>query len=151
MAAPYAHIACFVDDSDAAQRGLREAIRLRRLGPGRLSVVHVVAPPPWPVVVGTALGGLVDDPEALVGAAREFLEALLEDVPGAEAVVLYGHPAEEACDFLAAAGCDLAVAASHRGALARAFLGSFASYLAHHAPCPVLLVPPSAPEPGTGS
>jgi len=142
VSAPYANIACFVDDSDAARRGLDEAARLRAMGPGRLSVVHVVAPPPWPVVMGSALGGLVDDPEALIRAGREWLESVAAGIEGAEAVVLFGHPAEEAVRFLADAGCDLAVSAAHRGVVARAVLGSFASYLAHHAPCAVLLVPP---------
>jgi nucleotide-binding universal stress UspA family protein len=141
--APYANIACFIDDSDAARRGLDEAVRLRQMGPGRLSVVHVVAPPPWPVVIGTALGGLVNDPEALVRAGREWLESVVADIEGAEAIVLFGHPSEEAVQFLTDAGCDLAVSASHRGVVARAVLGSFASYLAHHSPCAVLLVPPS--------
>ena len=138
---PFDHIACFVDDSDAAQGGLAEAVRLRRLGPGRLSVVHVVAPAPWPVTVGAAFGGLVDDPEALIAAAKEWLGGVVRDVQGAEPVVLVGHPSEEAVRFLEDTGCDLAVTAAHRGAVARAVLGSFASFLAHHAPCPVLLVP----------
>jgi nucleotide-binding universal stress UspA family protein len=34
------------------------------------------------------------------------------------------------------------VAATHRGLVERALLGSFAGYLAHHAPCSVFLVPP---------
>lgn len=143
MSAPYANIACFIDDSNAALRGLDEATRLRAMGPGRLSVVHVVSPPPWPVVVGTALGGLVNDPEALIRAGREWLESVVADIEGAEAVVLFGHPSEEAVRFLVDTGCDLAVSASHRGVVARAVLGSFASYLAHHSPCAVLLVPPS--------
>lgn len=143
MSTPYANIACFLDDSDASRRGLAEAVRLRRMGPGRLSVVHVVSPPPWPVVMGSALGGLMDDPEALIGAGREWLGAAVADVEGAEPVVLFGHPAEEGVRFLTDTGCDLAVAAAHRGAMARAVLGSFASYMAHHSPCAVLLVPPA--------
>jgi nucleotide-binding universal stress UspA family protein len=34
------------------------------------------------------------------------------------------------------------VAATHRGLVERALLGSFASHLAHHSPCPVFLIPP---------
>jgi nucleotide-binding universal stress UspA family protein len=141
MSAPYENIACFIDDSESAQRGLAEARRLHGLGSGRLSVVHVVSPPPWPVVMGSALGGLMDDPEALIGAGREWLTSVVADIDGAEPVVLFGHPAEEAVRFLTDVGCDLAVAAGHRGTVARAVMGSFASYLAHHAPCAVLLVP----------
>lgn len=143
MSAPYENIACFIDDSESSQRGLAEAVRLHRMGPSRLSVVHVVSPPPWPVMMGSALGGLTDDPEALIGAGRAWLESVVADIEGAEPVVLFGHPAEEGARFLTDVGCDLAVAASHRGAMARAVLGSFASYLAHHAPCAMLLVPPA--------
>jgi nucleotide-binding universal stress UspA family protein len=143
MPAAFTNIACFVDDSDSARRGLDEAVRLHRTGPSRLSVVHVVSPPPWPVVVGSALGGLMNDPEALIGAGREWLSSVADGIEGAEPVVLYGHPAEEAARFLTDNGCDLAVATSHRGAATRSLLGSFASYLAHHAPCAVLLVPPA--------
>ena len=39
---------------------------------------------------------------------------------------------------------DLAVASAHRGRATRALLGGFASYVAYHAPCPVLLVRPAA-------
>ncbi|MEW6583469.1 MAG: universal stress protein [Actinomycetota bacterium] len=143
MTPPFTHVACFVDDSDAAQRGLAEAVRIAG-GGARLSVVHVVAPPPWPVVVGSALGGLVNDPQALAAAAETWLAALVDGVEGAQAVVLSGHPTEEAVAFLEREACDLAVAASHRGVVPRAVLGSFASFLAHHAPCSVLLVPPAS-------
>lgn len=143
VSTPYENIACFIDDSDSSQRGLAEATRLHRLGTGRLSVVHVVSSPPWPVVVGSALGGLMDDPEALIGAGRQWLSSVVHGIEGAEAVVLFGHPAEESVRFLSDTGCDLAVAASHRGAVARAVMGSFAMYLAHHSPCAVLLVPPA--------
>jgi nucleotide-binding universal stress UspA family protein len=143
VSAPFRHVACFVDDSDAALRGLDEASRLARDG-ARLSVVHVVAPAPWPAVVGSALGGLTNDPTALTAAVEAWLGALIEGVDGAEAVVLTGHPTEEAVRFLGEAGCDLVVAASHRGMVSRSVLGSFASFLAHHAPCSVLLVPPAA-------
>ena len=143
VTAPYRHVACFVDDSDAALRRLDEAARLAAAG-ARLSVVHVIAPPPWPVAIGTAMGGLVNDPEVLSAAAQAWLETLAGEVEGAEAVVLTGHPTEEAVRFLTDEGCDLVVAATHRGLVSRTVLGSFASFLAHHAPCSVLLVPPAA-------
>jgi len=38
------------------------------------------------------------------------------------------------------AGVDLLVAGSYRNAFERALFGSFASHLAHHAPCETLLV-----------
>ena len=142
---PFAHIACFVDESEAALRGFEEARRLSGEGT-RLSLVHVVAPVPWPVAAGSVFGGVLNDPLAMRNAAEEWLTALADEVPGAEAVLLDGHPAEEAVTFLTESGCDLAVAASHAGRVSRTLLGSFALFLAHHSPCPVLLVPPPPAE-----
>ena len=45
------------------------------------------------------------------------------------------------CSWAAgAAGPDLLVVGSYRTTLARTLHGSFAGYLAYHAPCPVLVV-----------
>ncbi len=147
LTGPFDHIACFIDESDAATRALTEAAALRDLSGGKLSVVHVVAPPSFLVSLGSAVGGSVpfdDRPEMEV--AQAWLENLAGGFEGAEAVLLEGHPASTACDWAREAGCSVMVAASHRGAVERVFLGSFAGYVAHHAPCAVLLVPPEASE-----
>lgn len=148
---PYEHVVCCVDDSPAARRALAEALRVRALAPGRLSLVHVLEPPNLVVSVAAQLGGgVMNDPELEEEAARLWLGSLAEDAPGAEAVLLRGDAAEAACAFARSSGCDLLVVASHAGGL-EAFealegLGSFARHLSHHAPCPVLLVPPPPKE-----
>lgn len=145
MSGPYEHIACFIDDSDAATRALAQASSLRELSGGRLSVVHVVAPPAFLISLAGAVGGAsMDDGGAQLEAARAWLSARAEEA-GAEPVLLEGHPASVACEWAREAGASVMVAASHRGAVERVFLGSFAGYLAHHAPCAVLLVPPDVP------
>jgi nucleotide-binding universal stress UspA family protein len=137
------HIACFIDGSEAAAHALRHAEGLRALSGGRLSVVHVVASPSFLVSLAAGLGGgVVNDPEMERDAAQMWLDEQVRDREGAEAVLLEGHPASEACDWAAGAGVDVMVAATHRGLVERALLGSFAGHIAHHAPCPVLLVPP---------
>jgi nucleotide-binding universal stress UspA family protein len=148
VAASLDHIACFIDESDAAGRALAHAADLHSLSDGRLSVVHVVAPPSFLVSLGSAVGGSVpfdDRPEMEVALA--WLTNRAGEIEGAEPVLLEGHPSSTACEWAREAGCTLIVAASHRGAVERVFLGSFAGYLAHHAPCAVLLVPPEAPDP----
>ncbi len=139
----YAHIACFVDDSDAAARALDQADVLQALSGGKLSVVHILAPPAFLVSLAVGLGGAaVHDPTVEREAAEMWLDEQVRGRGGAEAVLLEGHPASTACDWAAAEGVDVMIVASHRGLVERSLLGSFASHVAHHAPCPVLLVPP---------
>ncbi|MEQ8834702.1 MAG: universal stress protein [Miltoncostaeaceae bacterium] len=140
MDAPYRHIVCCLDDSDASQRALDEARRLRALGPGRLSLLHVVE---FPLPYATGLGGWIPDPAELVDVARRWLGDIAAEVPGAEAVVIEGHPAGETCDWAAANDADLLVCAGHRNLAARITLGSFAHHLVGHAPCAVLVLRPA--------
>jgi nucleotide-binding universal stress UspA family protein len=146
VATPLDHIACFIDESDAASRALSHAAALHALGDGKLSVVHVVAPPSFLLSLAGAVGGaaVFDDAQELE-AALAWLTNRAGEIEGAEPVLLEGHPASVACEWAREAGCSVMVAASHRGVVERVFLGSFAGYLAHHAPCPVMLVPPDAP------
>lgn len=139
----YEHVACFIDGSDAARHGLDHAIALRELSGGRLSVVHIVAAAPFIVSFAATLGGSpVHDATLEREAAGMWLEEQARGLERAECVLLEGHPASVACDWARDAGCDLMVAATHRGLVERSILGSFAGHVAHNAPCPILLVPP---------
>jgi nucleotide-binding universal stress UspA family protein len=137
MDSPYEHIACCIEDSDASRAALAEARRLRALGPGRLTLVHVA---PSPVIYGEGLGPPPED--EISAAASRWLTELAASVDGAERVLLSGHPGAAVCDWAGRAGPDLLVAAAHRGLVQRLALGSFAGYLAYHAPCAVLVVRP---------
>jgi universal stress protein A len=142
MSVPLDHIACFIDDSEAAARALSHAAALRDATGARLSVVHVLAPPAFLVSLAAGLGGApVHDIETEREAAEMWLAEEARSVEG-EAVLLDGHPASTACAWAADAGVNVMVAATHRGLVERALLGSFASHLAHRAPCSVFLVPP---------
>lgn len=142
----YQHIACFIDESPAARLGLDHATALRALSGGRLSVVHVAPSPGYLITLAASLGGgTLPDAGLERDAAAMWLDEQVRDREGAEAVLLEGSPAQEACDWAAEAGCDLMVVATHRGLVERSLLGSFARHVVHNAPCPVLLVPP-APE-----
>lgn len=142
---PYAHIACFIDGSDAALHGLAHAAALRALAGAKLSVVHVVASPGYLVSLAASFGGgTLPDADVEREAAEMWLQEQTRDLDGAEPVLLEGHPASAACDWARETGCDLMVVATHRGVVERSLLGSFAGHVAHNAPCPVLLVPPAA-------
>jgi nucleotide-binding universal stress UspA family protein len=102
-----------------------------------------VAPLPAPAV-HVIPGSTAEDPMALVEAAQRWLEDQIADAGDAEAVVLADEDAAAAvCAWAAEAEVDLLVVASHRGVAERTLLGSFASHLAHHAPCDVHLVRPA--------
>jgi nucleotide-binding universal stress UspA family protein len=136
--APYHHIACCVEPSPMAERVLAEALRLRALGPGRLTLLHAA---PSPSLAG---GYYRDRDETLPIEDREWLETVGGPIPDAERVLLAGPAAEEVVRWAAEAGVDLIVAGAHRGRVERAILGSVATYLAYNAPCTVLLVRPPA-------
>lgn len=143
----FEHIAAFVDDSGAARRALAHGVALRELSGGRLSVVHVLPSPAFLVSLAASLGGSpLPDPDFTREAATIWLGALADGLEGATPVLLNGHPAEEACDWARDNDCDAMVVASHRGVVEQVRLGSFANHVTHHAPCPVLLIPPGHGE-----
>ncbi len=142
MSVTYSHIACFIDDSEAAARALSHAGALREATGARLSVIHVLAPPAFLVSLAAGLGGApVHDAELEKDAAEMWLAEEARSV-GGEALLLEGHPASTATEWARDADVDILVVAAHRGLVERTLLGSFAGYVAHHAPCSVFLVPP---------
>jgi len=136
----FQHIACCIDRSAASERALAEAARLWRLGSGRLSVVHVASPP---FVSGYSRWGPEYQP--FYAEAEEWLRTRVADLPGAEAVLLWGFAGERIAEWAAEAAADLLVAAAHHGR-ARRMLGSVTGYLARHAPCSVLVIRPEEPS-----
>jgi universal stress protein A len=138
MSSPYRHICCCLDESDASARALAEARRLRGLGQGRLTVLHVVQYP-LPYSVGW---GVQATPNALEEAAHEWLDPIAAEIPEGETVMLQGYPAAEACNWAQDNAVDLLICAAHRNMPQRLALGSFAHYLVNHAPCPVLVLRP---------
>lgn len=135
-----------VDGSDQSVNAADHAVELARLTGGSITVVTVVRPPEgwW------GLEGSPPSPEALAAAVaagrREVLEAVLEsvDTSGVEISTLeeIGEPATTIVGLCEQEGTDLLVV-GRRGAglVERMMIGSVADRLAHHAPCPVLIVP----------
>lgn len=144
MEAPYHHIACCLDRSEASKGVLREAIRLRRLGAGRLSIVHAFE---WGILFGAYPGVAATDPDVVLLDSKKWLDGVVAATPASEGVILDGYPAAAVCEWAAGAGVDLLIASSSRGLVKRVLLGSFAGYLARHAPCSILLTRPGVVEP----
>ncbi len=137
---PYRHIVCCVDGRAGNAPVIAEAARLRAYGEGRLTFVHAYEATPVPeafpaeVPFPDRLSGLHERTEAWLGAlARDH---------GGEPEVIEGYPPDAVVRWAVKNGVDLIVAGSHRGLVQRMFLGGFATYLAAHAPCSVLLVRP---------
>jgi nucleotide-binding universal stress UspA family protein len=138
MGAPYRHICCCLDESGASARALAEARRLRAVGQGRLTLLHVVQfPLPYSAGFGTQAS-----PQDLALGAHQWLDPMAAEVPEGEAVMLQGYPGAEACEWAQRNAVDLLVCAAHRNLPQRLALGSFAHYLVNHAPCPVLVLRP---------
>ncbi len=137
MSSPYPHIACCLDASEASGRALAEARRLRALGPGRLSLVHVLETPLPGTVLPEALAALSETPEGSLRWLGELAGGGDYEYP---VVLDQQFPPRAVCEWAARVGPDLLVAAAVRKPGQRLLHGAFAGYLAYHASCAVLLV-----------
>lgn len=133
------HIACCVDGSQAAKLALDHAVRLRdQLGADQLDIVHIV---PTAVYFGVYYPPEPTTPPD----TPDWLITLGEHTPHCNVVLIdsfSNFPPAAAARWADEEQVDLIVAASHQGAFRRMTVGSFAGYLAYHASCPVMLIPP---------
>lgn len=142
--APYRSIAAAIDGGRGDERIVAVARTLAAMGNGAdLSIVHVASVPP-PMVGDLGYSGWLGvgatiDPSPFLDAGRILLDEIAQ--PGEEQVLLDGYPADAVCQFVEDEKIELLVIGAHRGA-GRLALGSFASYVGQHAPCPVLIVRP---------
>jgi nucleotide-binding universal stress UspA family protein len=139
------------DFSEPSARAFENALVLATWYEAPLTVLHVL---PAPVVAATALPYMYD-PMALGGSLREAvqadLSALVEPAKraGLHAVAELrdGNPATETVGVAREINADLIVMGTHgRTGFQRWVLGSVAETVLRRAPCPVLTVPPRAPD-----
>lgn len=136
-----ARIVVGVDGSEPAQEALRWAFDEARRRHASVQVVHA-----WhqPVVSAT---GFIGDNDPYQKAAQEVLDAAIDgvDATGIEAIerkLVTGSAAGAL--VRAARKADLLVVGSRgRGGLA-GMLGSVSQQAAHHAPCPIVIIPAAA-------
>ncbi|HEV8627019.1 MAG TPA: universal stress protein [Acidimicrobiia bacterium] len=131
-----------VDGSDQSLAALEWAMTEGRVRGAVVEVVHAFMPDLSEV-------GLVNDPGTARREAEELLRKMAEPAlvahPGVQVTTreLEGPSARTLLD--AAAGADLLVVGSRgRGGFAGLMLGSVSQQCVHHAPCPVVVVPPGA-------
>ena len=132
-----------VDGSPGSATALLFALEEARLRGTTLHVVWAWQRPEMTYAgdAGVGIADLSAEVETQAGKALDAALADLEvgDVP-LEQHVLEGHPAGVLLD--AGAGADLLVVGSRgQGGFTRLLLGSVGHEVAHHAPCPTVIVP----------
>jgi nucleotide-binding universal stress UspA family protein len=133
-----------VDGSDGSRRALRWAAAEATVRGDDLTLVHVWERPQAYAPLG--LGAYPVDPEPIQEAAQSLLDGLVQEATtlapeaAVRGLLVEGAPAEA---LLEAAGpADLLVVGSRGlGGFRSLLLGSISQQVAHHAPCPVVIVP----------
>jgi nucleotide-binding universal stress UspA family protein len=154
MKSPMQKIVVGVDGSETADKALRWAADEARLRGASLRVMHawtvplVLARPSEDAFgIPEPVESLLEVRAALQREATTVLERALEDVASAgvevEAQAIEGKAARILIE--AAADAELLVIGSRGlGGFAGLLLGSVSQQCAHHAPCPVVIVPSSS-------
>jgi len=133
-----------VDGSKASVRALRFAIDEARIHGADVKAVHAWHAPP--LAYGAGMAPVPVNLGAYSEVAQTGLEKNLEEVGAANSgvtvrpVVRQGRPADVICEE--AEGAELLVVGSRGlGGFRGLLLGSVSQQCAHHAPCPVVIVP----------
>jgi nucleotide-binding universal stress UspA family protein len=128
-----------MDDSEGAHNALAWAAAETRVRGAHLEIVHAYSYP----VMGDVVPAPEIEPELAEGARAELDAVLAEvDLTGVEYDIRVepGPPAMVLVET--AKGADLLVVGSRgRGGFAGLLLGSVSQQVAHHAPCPIVIVP----------
>ena len=141
-----------IDGSEVSRRALDEAIRIGRERDLDVRVLHVVHTVSMAMYPGGGIADLamtlIDEGERLV---KDELERLYERTPGDLGVqidsrVAQGHPGVELVDAASDTGfgepAEMVVMGSRGyGGVKSLLLGSITTYVVHHLPCPVLVIP----------
>jgi nucleotide-binding universal stress UspA family protein len=144
---PFKRILCAVDFSDGSRRALSYGIALSEEVDARLTVLHVIDPPPK---LEEAIGPAGLDVDAVRAAAEaQALRRLRELIPDEartyctiETAVREGLPFREILKVTAEGNADLIViGVQGRGAISLAMFGSTAARVTRAAPCATLVVP----------
>ncbi len=148
----FRRILCPVDVSDASTRPLAYAGVVARWYGGRVTAFHA-APAHMPAAFpdGGAFQPLPTIPVVtradLMHQLRDLVAAAEIEEPDVAMVMGEGHAADEIVRQAKTMGADLVVMGTHgRSGLRRLVLGSVTEKVLRTAPCPVLTVPPHAPE-----
>jgi universal stress protein A len=139
------HILAPTDFSDHSKKALDYALGLAEKFGAKLSLLHVVEIPPYPVegyAPPSLAATFLDDLERLATEelARWLPEAAAQNVDMTR-VVAVGSPYRKIIEAAEAEGVDLIVmATTGRTGISRLVMGSVAERIVRHATCPVLTI-----------
>ncbi|HEV3213529.1 MAG TPA: universal stress protein [Acidimicrobiales bacterium] len=137
-----------VDGSPHAWQALDWAVGETKLRRATLKIVCAFEDPVTSVGLGTAFGTgapITVDPGLIEGAARDVATEAAKragDVP-TQIVARCDRPEDVLCEESVGAAM-LVVGSRGHGAVGSLLLGSVSNYVVHHAPCPIVIVPPPA-------
>jgi nucleotide-binding universal stress UspA family protein len=137
-----------LDGSPLAERALPAALALAQKFASQiilLRVLDIPVPTPPTSHPEVTIGWVREARQYAHQEAKSYLEALQGELgrQGIKTRILLRDtaPAEDILDVAGAEDIDLIIMSSHgRGGLARWTFGSVAEKVAHHSPCPVLLI-----------
>lgn len=146
-------IVCPVDFSDFSRRALDHAIALARWYEARVTVLHVYSAGVPPAVFAPGASTVAEplvlsavDRDLLLQELTVFAEAGRGEVP-VDVQLAQGTVWREIVSLAEAAPADLLLMGTHgRSGFERLLLGSVTEKILRVAPCPVLTVPPAAPD-----
>lgn len=145
-------VLCPTDFSDTSLKALRHAATIAQWYDASLHVLHVMSEGLTPVAItGIPLSPEVTQELQRKGELelREWMDEARLPGPAPVLSVLSGHAVEGILGYARNATIDMIVLGTHgRSGIDRMLIGSIAERVLHHAPCPVLTIPPTA-DPAT--
>jgi len=130
-------------------RALDARITILYVQPEELIMAHAWGPGDYPTSTPYGSMSVEDIRKMLEQRVRdkelpETLGALGQQSHEPKSLQVWGHPAEEICNFASEHHVDLIVMGSHgRSGLKRVLLGSVSHAVANQAPCPLTIVRPN--------
>lgn len=144
----YQHILFPTDFSEAADLAFAKALELANLNHARLTLFHACQPLSTALV--TSYGFYAVDLQAMDAQMVEFAENKLHSYTqrmgearlDADTLIATGHAGELIVQAALSHHCDLIVMGSRGlGPIRSALVGSTSTYVLHHSPCPLLVIP----------
>ncbi len=138
---PFERILVAIDGSQGANRALATALDLARMADAHLTALAIEGPlPAYAATIGEVDEVKRQKDRFFDGVAQDARELADEAGVALEVVVRAGHAAELITEYAREHGADLVVV-GHKGHFLQDYvLGSTADRVAHHAPCPVMIV-----------